>query len=185
MTNNRIKIRPLRPYELEAFWQLAFSNPNAEWTKWNGPYFHDQLPTKTDFLTNIGPSDWLNNDYRWVITIDQQLVGALFAYFDDGNLKRWLDIGITIYTDDAWGNHIGSTALKLWIDHLFTDVTQLPHIGFTTWSGNKRMMALGDRIGMKLEGQIRQVRYWQGQYYDSIKYGILKKEWKKMASNEK
>ncbi|MCH4165566.1 MAG: GNAT family N-acetyltransferase, partial [Lentilactobacillus diolivorans] len=85
----------------------------------------------------------------------------------------------------AWGNHIGSTALKLWIDHLFTDVTQLPHIGFTTWSGNKRMMALGDRIGMKLEGQIRQVRYWQGQYYDSIKYGILKEEWKKMASNEK
>lgn len=63
----------------------------------------------------------------------------------------------------------------MWIDHLFDDVTDLPHIGFTTWSGNKRMM----QLGMKLEGQIRQVRFWQGEYYDSVKYGVLRSEWEK------
>ncbi|WP_040471357.1 GNAT family N-acetyltransferase [Lentilactobacillus kisonensis] len=181
MTTNHIKIRPLRPDELETFWQLAFSNPNAEWTKWNGPYFHDKLPSKRAFTTIIGPNDWLGNDYRWVITFNGNLVGALFAYFDDGALKRWLDIGITIYNDHLWGNHIGQTALQQWLNHLFSDVTKLPHIGFTTWSGNKRMMALGDQVGMTLEGRIRQVRYWQGHYYDSVKYGILRSEWEKLV----
>lgn len=65
----------------------------------------------------------------------------------------------------------------MWIDHLFNDVTDLPHIGFTTWSGNKRMMHLGDKLGMKLEWQIRQVRFWQGKFYDSVKYWVLRSEW--------
>ncbi|WP_236698233.1 GNAT family N-acetyltransferase [Weissella minor] len=42
------------------------------------------------------------------------------------------------------------------------------------------MMALGERIGMKLEGQIRAVRYWQGEFYDSVKYGILRSEMEQM-----
>lgn len=177
MPQNKIEIRPLKRTELAEFWQLAFSNPNAEWTKWNGPYFHDQLPSRKAFLTTVGPNEWLNNPYRWVIIFNHQIVGALSAYFDDGQIKRWLEVGITIYTSALWGNHIGTTALKLWLNHLFNDVTNLPHIGFTTWSGNKRMMALGEHIGMKLEGRIRQVRYWQGHYYDSVKYGILRDEW--------
>lgn len=38
------------------------------------------------------------------------------------------------------------------------------------------MMRLGERSGMQLEGRIRKVRYWQGEYYDSIKYGLLRTE---------
>jgi len=53
----------------------------------------------------------------------------------------------------------------------------LPHIGLTTWSGNQRMMHLATAIGLNLEGRIPQVRYWQGQYYDSVKYGILRSDW--------
>ncbi|MCP9333248.1 GNAT family N-acetyltransferase [Lentilactobacillus hilgardii] len=177
MLQNKIKIRPLKEKELVQFWQLAFSNPKAEWTKWNGPYFHDQLPSKETFLTTIGPNEWLRNPNRWIITFNHQIVGSLVAYFDDGQLKRWLEVGIVIYITPLWGQHIGTTALRLWLDHLFTEFTDLPHIGFTTWSGNKRMMALGNRAGMTLEGRIRQVRYWQGHYYDSIKYGILRSEW--------
>lgn len=39
METDKIKIRPLQSNELKSFWQLAFSNPHAEWTKWNGPIF--------------------------------------------------------------------------------------------------------------------------------------------------
>lgn len=177
MIENQIAIRPLKSNELNEFWQLAFSHPTAEWTKWNGPYFHDELPKKETFLTTIGPQKWLNNPNRWVITFNQQIIGSLSAYFDDGDLRRWLEVGIVIYSPSLWGHHIGATALRLWLDHLFLDVTNLPHIGFTTWSGNQCMMALGNKVGMILEGRIRQVRYWQGQYYDSIKYGILRSEW--------
>lgn len=55
-----------------------------------------------------------------------------------------------------------------------TDV--LEHIGMTTWSGNGTMMAVAEKLGFLKEGQIRKVRYYQGQYYDSMKYGILCEE---------
>ncbi len=137
------------------------------------------LPTQETFINKIAQESWLNNDLRWVITYNNLLVGSLSAYYEDGHLKHWLDVGIVIYKENMWGQHIGQQALGMWIDHLFDDVTDLPHIGFTTWSGNKRMMHLGDQLGMKLEGQIRQVRFWQGEYYDSVKYGVLRSEWEK------
>ena len=39
------------------------------------------------------------------------------------------------------------------------------------------MMVVAEKLGFLKEGQIRKVRYYQGQYYDSVKYGILREEW--------
>ena len=38
------------------------------------------------------------------------------------------------------------------------------------------MMTVANKLGFLKEGQIRKVRYYQGHYYDSVKYGILRKE---------
>lgn len=172
-----ITIRPLQRAELTTLWQLGFSDPNAEWMRWNGPYFHDQLPTQTDFETIIGPRDWLIQPRNWVITRDGVIVGSVNWHFVDGSLKRWLEVGIIIYNQEHWGEHIGRTALTKWLTHLFQEETTLPHIGLTTWSGNTRMMRLAEAVGLKQEARIPQVRYWQGQYYDSVKYGIIRNDW--------
>lgn len=174
-----VMIRPLKAVEAQQFWQLAYRDPKAEWTQFNGPYFHDQLPTESALMATVAKR-WLNEPMRQVITLDGELVGSVSAYYDDGDLKRWLEVGIVIYKTDLWGQHVGRLALTQWLDQLFATV-DLPHIGFTTWSGNLRMMHVGEAVGMQLEGRIRQVRYWQGQYYDSMKYGILREEWVKRA----
>lgn len=98
------------------------------------------------------------------------------AFYEDDDIEQWREVGVVIYDERQWGQHIGTRALKLWLDYQFS-ITDLPHIGFTTWSGNERMMKLGDRVGMQLEGRIRKVRYWNSKYWDSIKYGILREEW--------
>ncbi|MFD1419789.1 GNAT family N-acetyltransferase [Lactiplantibacillus songbeiensis] len=172
-----VKIRPVKPTELDELWQIGFSHPDAEWLKWNGPYFHDTLPSQIVFNSLIGPHDWLTDQRNWVITVDEAIVGSVNYHFVDGDLERWLEVGILIFDDQHWGQHIGRQALSQWLDHLFNDVTALPHIGLTTWSGNQRMMHLATAIGLNLEGRIPQVRYWQGQYYDSVKYGILRSDW--------
>lgn len=172
-----IKIRPVQPTELTTLWRLGFSDPEAAWTQWNGPYFHDQLPTQHDFETIIGPRDWLIRQHNWVIMRDNQIVGSVNWHFVDGDLQRWLEVGITIYDQAHWGEHIGRIALTQWLTHLFAEVTTLPHIGLTTWSGNLRMMHVAEAIGLKQEARIPQVRFWQGQYYDSVKYGILRTDW--------
>ena len=38
------------------------------------------------------------------------------------------------------------------------------------------MIRLAEKLGLVCEARIRKVRYFNGVYYDSIKYGILKEE---------
>ena len=42
------------------------------------------------------------------------------------------------------------------------------------------MMKLSEKLGLKLEGRIRKVRYYKDVYYDSVKYGILREEYYKL-----
>ncbi|AVK61107.1 GNAT family N-acetyltransferase [Lactobacillus sp. CBA3605] len=178
-----VQIRPVKMTELSELWHRGFSNPQAEWLKWNGPYFHDRLPQQTDFETIIGPRDWVITPRNWIITVDGTLVGGVNYHFVDGDLKRWLEVGIIIYDEQVWGHQVGRQALTLWLDHLFATMT-VPHLGLTTWSGNQRMMQLAVTVGLNLEARIPQVRYWQGHYYDSLKYGILRTDWQKLRQSE-
>lgn len=41
------------------------------------------------------------------------------------------------------------------------------------------MMRAAKKIGMTQEACIRKVRYFEGIYYDSVKYGVLRDEWEK------
>lgn len=84
---------------------------------------------------------------------------------------------IVIYDESFWSKGYGKEAFKIWISQSFKDYPELEHLGLTTWSGNKRMMGLAEKLGFLKEAQIRKVRYWQGFYYDSIKYGVLREEW--------
>ena len=43
--------------------------------------------------------------------------------------------------------------------------------------GNIRMMKAAEKLGMLQEARIRKVRYYNDEYYDSVKYGILREEW--------
>ncbi|HJE96463.1 MAG TPA: GNAT family N-acetyltransferase [Ligilactobacillus acidipiscis] len=175
----KVTLKELQFNELLDFWNLAFSDTDAEWTKWNGPYFHDKLPSKQEFVDSTQNNKYLQNSMHKVIWLDRQMVGMVSAYYDDEPLKQWLDVGITLYKQDQWNHGVGKTALKQWLDELFETIP-LPHIGLTTWSGNYRMLALAESLGLKKEAEIRQVRYWQGKYWNSIKYGILRSEWKKI-----
>lgn len=85
-------------------------------------------------------------------------------------------MGIGLHEAGSWGKGIGTRALRLWINHLFSTMP-LVRVGFTTWSGNERMMCVGEKLGMQLEARIRKVRYYEGRYYDSIRMGILREEW--------
>lgn len=39
------------------------------------------------------------------------------------------------------------------------------------------MMRVGEKLNMQIEARIRKARYYNGEYYDSIKMGILREEW--------
>lgn len=62
------------------------------------------------------------------------------------------------------------------MEQVFTHLP-IPRVGITTWSGNVRMMKLAEKVGMKLEGRMRNCRIVDGKFYDSIRMGMLREEW--------
>lgn len=174
--NPQVSLRSITATDLPTMWAQSYGpDADLEWRNWNGPYFNDPLLTWDEFRQGWGKTI-TENPHAMAILYQGEIVGEINAHYEDGDLKQWLEIGMVIYQQKYWNSGIGTAALEAWLVYLFQLHPDLPHIGYTTWSGNHRMMKLGEKLGMTKEAQIRKVRFWQGEYYDSVKYGILREE---------
>ena len=175
-----ISLRMMEEDDLRPVWEIAYG-PQADltWRKLDDPYLDNPLFSWEEFSKGYGQT-LINKPDRNLIIADGAVIGLVTAYWSDGKLKhepnQWLDVGIVIFNPNYWNKGIGSDALNLWIKKLFKQYDYLPHLGFTTWSGNLGMQKIGEKLGMTREGIIRQVRYFEGQYYDAVIYGILRNE---------
>ncbi|MFM2609898.1 GNAT family protein [Vibrio chagasii] len=167
-----ITIRPAMPSELATIYALVISND--EWTKFNGPYFAYSHPSLESFEAHSFKR-LLKGDDLQLVVVDGVPVGTLSCYWECKE-TRWLEAGVVIYNSDYWGKGIAALALPLWITYLFEN-KQVERVGLTTWSDNPHMMSLALKLGFQQEARLRKVRYYQGEYYNSLKYGVLRSEW--------
>lgn len=170
--NQSLSLRKAQKPELKAFYELMFDD--EKWTKFNGPYLPYTRPTLSEFAGNFFKRLTIGKT-ALVIEYRGNAVGTVSFGWEDEN-TRWLEIGIAIYSPRNWSKGLGRHALILWVTHLFNEL-EIERVGLTTWSGNPRMMACALAIGMQQEARLRKVRYHQGRYYDSVKYGVLRSEW--------
>ncbi|GLC86938.1 GNAT family N-acetyltransferase [Lysinibacillus piscis] len=175
-TDKELTIRPIIAQDLQRLWTLIYKEEQPEWKKWDAPYYPHQALSYEEFLPK--GEKWIGQDDFWVIEVDG-IVCGIVSYYWEHQPSQWLEMGIVFHEAPSWGKGLGTRALKLWIDHLFTTMP-LVRVGFTTWSGNARMMRVGEKLGMQMEARIRKVRYYNGVYYDSIRMGLLREEWTAM-----
>lgn len=45
------------------------------------------------------------------------------------------------------------------------------------------MIRVGEKLGMQMEGRMRNVRFYEGKYYDSIRMGMLREEWEEIKGH--
>ncbi|WP_075767511.1 GNAT family N-acetyltransferase [Photobacterium proteolyticum] len=154
---------------------------DEEWTKFNGPYFPYSTPTLEEFESGMFKRLCEGID-ALLIEFQGEVIGSVSYYWEDQR-TRWLEVGVIIYDSRYWNKGVGRKALIPWITHLFNTL-EIARVGLTTWSGNPRMVACAQSIGMTLEARLRKVRYFQGQYYDSVKLGVLREEWVELQCNE-
>ncbi len=172
MEKKNVNIRPARENELELIHSLVISND--EWTKFNGPYFPYSHPTLEQFENSSFRRLLIGLDLQ-LITVDDIPVGTVSCYWECEE-THWLEAGIVIYDKEYWSKGIAALAIPLWVSYLF-ESKEIQRVGLTTWSGNPRMMSLALKLGFQQEARLRKVRYFQGKYYDSVKYGMLRSEW--------
>ncbi len=172
-TDKEVTIRPIEDKDLIRLWELMYKEEAPEWKKWDAPYFPHKAVAYDVFLTKA--TSWINEKDIWGICLNDELIGVVTYYFEDQQ-KHWLELGIVIHEGQNWGKGIGTRALKMWMDHVFQSV-EVARVGLTTWSGNARMIRAAEKLGMQMEARIRKVRFYEGEYYDSIRMGILREEW--------
>lgn len=175
--DKELVIRPAMEQDLEKMWELIFKDEAPEWKKWDAPYYPHKAMSYEEFV-EISPRYIEKNDF-WVMTIDDIVSGIVSYYFEDRQAV-WLEVGIVIHEAMNWNKGIGTRALKLWVDHIFNTLPQV-RVGLTTWSGNERMIRVAQKLGMQLEARIRKVRLYEGNYYDSIRMGVLREEWENIS----
>ncbi|MFD2177607.1 GNAT family N-acetyltransferase [Veronia pacifica] len=175
----KVTIRPAHTSEARAVYDLLTTD--EKWTEFNGPYLGYERPEFDPWR-----NDWFKSmcEGRRVRAIDFQgrIVGAVSWYWECEE-TRWLEAGIVIYDSGLWSKGIGRQALVDWVSHIF-DGEEVARVGLTTWSGNPRMIKSAQAIGFTIEGVIRKVRYYRGEYYDSVKLGVLKEEWQSLCQNQ-
>lgn len=176
----RVTVRDLVPEDIEVIYYWLYEAEDREHEKWNGPYGPVEAETFEEFRERVvnGSLEDVQEDKprRWlVVEADGKLIGLVSRYWVDERTK-WLEIGIVIYDSRYWSGGYGTEAFGYWIEYLFSQL-DIVRLGIATWSGNVRMMGLAAKWGMIEEARVRKARIVAGEFYESIKMGILREEW--------
>jgi RimJ/RimL family protein N-acetyltransferase len=88
---------------------------------------------------------------------------------------RAANLGIMIGERDYWGRGYGTDALRTLLRLAFGDMN-LNRVWLMTGENNSRAQACYRRCGFREEGRLRQDRYLDGRYVDTIIMGVLREE---------
>lgn len=177
--NDRILLRKLMIEDLDNY--KYWKHPRHSYHLLNGPYF--KKPTEKEIEEEIKTLKLkfqkevnVLENVRIISNKKNDMIGEVSWYWRSKE-TNWLEIGIVIFDDKFWGKGIGYEALKLWINQIFKVKNNIIRLGITTWSGNAGIIKLAKKLGMKEEARYRKARIVNGEYFDSVSYGILRDEW--------
>ena len=181
MKGEKILLRDWKESDFDLY--RYYRRPEHKWHKYDGPYYPRQSDEKIQYYLNKVKEKIKLDDFEYprqkLVLADIQtdkLIGLVNAYWESKE-TNWLNMGIGIYDDSLWGQGLGLETMTLWMNYLFEGYHEIVRLGFMTWSGNKGMIRLGQKLGMKEEARFRKARIVDGEYYDSLGYGILREEW--------
>lgn len=91
------------------------------------------------------------------------------------------ELGIGLGNPDNWGKGYGRDAMKLLLTFAFSEMN-LHRVGLTVFAYNERARALYEKMGFVHEGTQRERLHRDGERYDMLDYGILRREWEASIS---
>lgn len=182
LIGEKVSLREATQEDVNELYYWKYEEKKQEAKKWNAPYIPERRLTKEKYINSWKKEYELFPSVPRIlaIIINEKTVGTVSCYWVDKH-TNWLETGIVIYDSAYWSGAYGTEAYRMWIDFLF-ESTSLHRLGMSTWSGNIRMIKTAAKIGMKEEARIREARIVNGNYFDSIKMGILRREWESYRS---
>jgi RimJ/RimL family protein N-acetyltransferase len=109
-----------------------------------------------------------------IMTVEGKVIGIIAL----NNINReWRNaaIGITIGEKDKWGKGYGADAMRVLVKFAFERMN-LHRIYLHVSGLNQGGVKCYEKIGFKSEGVLREDRYLDGKYHDTLVMGILRGE---------
>jgi RimJ/RimL family protein N-acetyltransferase len=180
---NKITLRDFQLADLAVYEQ--WQQPGQRWQEFDAPDEPDLTPAQIEQQLSqlqaiIEAQQRPFPRQRLVIAhrTTDLLLGTV-SWYGETETSNWPKLGIGIYDPQYWRQGIGYEALGLWCDYLWQGFPNAVRLGLSTWSGNRGMIALAQKLGFQQEACIRRARIVNDRYYDSVAYGILRQEWRK------
>ena len=172
---DRVTLRTVEDDDLP-FLQRGYANPELRYPLGNPLLNRQQL------------EEWLEDEQadRLLVCLDGEPAGP--GRSDDADNVR--PIGLVTVEDADWrrpelvywlvpevhGDGYGSEAVSLVIDYVFRTY-DTPAVGAATYEFNDASRGLLESLGFEEEGRTRRDRFIDGEYVDTIRYGLLREEW--------
>ncbi|GLV55303.1 hypothetical protein KDH_21500 [Dictyobacter sp. S3.2.2.5] len=177
----RISLRDWQLTDLERY--RSWMVPRQHWKALDSPYYALPPQEKIEIYVEQMRAQITSNSYptiRSVLVISDrdtdEFLGIVSWNWESAE-THWPTVGIIIFDPTYWNQGLGFEALGLWCDYLFYALPTIARLDLRTWSGNKGMMRLAEKLGYQLEARFRKARTVNGVYYDGLGYGILREEW--------
>jgi RimJ/RimL family protein N-acetyltransferase len=90
--------------------------------------------------------------------------------------NRHANFGINIGEKSAWSNGYGTEATSLMVQYAF-ETLNLNRIRLLVFKNNPRARRTYEKVGFRQEGVLRQERFSEGRYWDTITMALLRDEW--------
>ncbi|MEM9951244.1 MAG: GNAT family protein [Chloroflexota bacterium] len=173
LTGERIRLRALERDDLGLLHQ--FNNDLAVELAGGGdpPMPQSLARLEAEFDQRVASGGRNGKDFA--IEANDTFIG-ICALFNEDNLARTTELGITIGDQHYWGKGYGRDALTLLVDYAFR-YHNFRKVWLKVHASNARAVQAYERVGFTEEGRLREHVYSNGQYDDLIYMGILRSEW--------
>jgi RimJ/RimL family protein N-acetyltransferase len=169
----RLTIRRFQPSDLEPF--VAYRNlPEvARWQTWTdyplerGKQLLAELETRESFTPD--------KPFQLAVQLENTLIGDLYCKLDSAGQQA--EIGFS-FAPAFQGKGYASEAVRGLLGHLFT-VVGLHRVFAITDPHNTASRKLLERVGMRLEGHMKESLWFKGEWADDLFFAILHREFSK------
>ncbi len=170
LEGKKVRLRPAQPSDLPKFVEWL---ADAEVRRWLAAV--QEPPTLQDEIDWYESTRANPDNVLWSIeTLDGRLIGTIELRLSPAS--RRAELGIAVQDKSQWNKGYGTDAVKLALEYGFDDL-ELNRVELTTDAANVRGRRCYEKCGFVEEGVLRQHRFVEGRFGDTIVMSVLLEEW--------
>lgn len=188
LENDHLILRDFLQSDIEK--RIDWEQNETEWQLWDAPWEYEGLTAEEKRLEleeyirtmqgwaercqSLSP-DAMRYSFQIVVKEENRYIGWVNAYdIDDAYCytegEGHCTVGIDIPDGEARGKGFGRQALALFIDYFL--IHGIKEIYTQTWSGNKRMIHIAEKMGFEECDRKKGIRMVRGERYDGLTFRL-------------